>query len=699
MCRPSEPQPLSSLIEENSRRLAAIAATFRPLTGEGGGGARFELPLDEAEGGRLWLPAAMERFPLVARLRRSGSLAAAAASAPKPAQGAYELGERLVRERIRHDFPFWAAAFVRIKRKGGGADVPFVLNRPQRRLVAVLEGMRLAGEPMRLILLKARQWGGSTCVQLYMAWLQLVHRQGLNSLIIAHQGAGSDEIRDMFVRMLRAYPVRLLYPRGVTPDPGVRKMEGVGRSGAIFRVPRRNCKIKIGTAERPDSCRGGDYNLVHLSEVGIWRASDGKKPEDIVRSACGGVLLAPMTLIVLESTANGTGNFFHREYLAASRGESQFRPMFVSWYEIDQYSLPFATETGREAFAARLYENRLDTRQSDRRQSGAYMWRLWERGATLEALHWYEAERMKYSTHAGMASEYPSDDIEAFAHSGLRVFAPEAVERLRRGCRPADRRGVIDAPMRDGFPELSAVEFKDDTTGALQIWETPDPPPAPKVSHRYLTVVDIGGRSSRADWSVITVFDRLFMAEGEPPAVVAQWRGHADLDVVAAEAAKIAAFYENSLLVIESNTVESRSPEVQTDAGALPFVMALLRDHYPNLYMRRRSPEDVRDGVPAKYGFHTNAATKPMVIASLVKAVRDAGYIERDAMALDELLQYEQRPGGSYGAVAGCHDDILMTRAIGLYICFHEMPLPVAGSQKQNRTRREPGLLTESSFF
>ena len=48
-------------------------------------------------------------------------------------------------------------------------------------------------------------------------------------------------------------------------------MERVGRSGAIYRVPSRNCKIKIGTAERPDSCRGGDYNLVHCSEVGIWK--------------------------------------------------------------------------------------------------------------------------------------------------------------------------------------------------------------------------------------------------------------------------------------------------------------------------------------------------------------------------------------------------------------------------------------------
>ncbi|MEB3373026.1 hypothetical protein SFC43_05055 [Bacteroides sp. CR5/BHMF/2] len=122
------------------------------------------------------------------------------------------------------------------------------------------------------------------------------------------------------------------------------KLVGVGKSGSIYRVPQRNCKIKIGTAERPDSCRGGDYNLVHLSEVGIWKATEGKKPEDIVRSACSGILLKPYTMIVYESTANGTGNFFHREYTAAKKGDSQFEAMFVSWFDIEQYTLAFNSD-------------------------------------------------------------------------------------------------------------------------------------------------------------------------------------------------------------------------------------------------------------------------------------------------------------------------------------------------------------------
>lgn len=49
-------------------------------------------------------------------------------------------------------------------------------------------------------------------------------------------------------------------------------------------------------------------------------------------------------MIVYESTANGTGNFFHREYTAAKEGKSQFEAMFVSWFDIEQYTLAFDSD-------------------------------------------------------------------------------------------------------------------------------------------------------------------------------------------------------------------------------------------------------------------------------------------------------------------------------------------------------------------
>lgn len=65
------------------------------------------------------------------------------------------------RLRCRHDFEYWCAECVKIKHKTLGTTVPFVLNRPQRRVLSVMEDDRTAGRPIRIMLLKARQWGGS----------------------------------------------------------------------------------------------------------------------------------------------------------------------------------------------------------------------------------------------------------------------------------------------------------------------------------------------------------------------------------------------------------------------------------------------------------------------------------------------------------------------------------------------------------
>lgn len=670
-------EAIQKIIEENERRNAVVYAKFDPISGEGSIGKRKKVVIDDFPVSVQWLPVEMLRVPLVKQLVECGSIRSFLTdnlNVEYTEEDRLKVIEQFVRIRCRYDFAFWAAVFVYIKRKGGGEDVLFRLSRPQRRFVERLERLRKAGKPIRIVLLKARQWGGSTVSQLYMAWLQLVHKVGLNSLIIAHQGAGSDEIKDMFDRMIKAYPVEMLHKLGEAYDANEPKLVGVGKSGSIYRVPQRNCKIKIGTAERPDSCRGGDYNLVHLSEVGLWKATEGKKPEDIVRSACSGVLYRPYTMIVYESTANGTGNFFQREYDMASKGKSQFEAMFVSWFDIEIYSTPVDDIL---SFAASLYDNRNnDNVASSREESGKYLWWLWEKGATLEAIHWYILERAKYNEHASMASEYPSDDVEAFVHSGTMVFDKYKVEAFKKYCKEPRFVGDVYADADEGKNALKNLRFVEDRQGVLWIWEKPEIDEDEKVTDRYLTVVDVGGRSSKADWSVIVVFDRLFMAEGGRPAVVAQWYGHCDIDLLAWKAAQIAAFYDNSLLVIESNTLETHDKERDVDGDQSQFILNQIKGVYPNLYARKQSEEDILQGLPTKYGFHTNVATKPMVISTLVKVIRENLYVERDARCLDEYLTYEKKPNGAYGAIIGKHDDLLMTRAIGLHICFYEMELP-----------------------
>ena len=683
---------VAKLIALNHARNAEIKAKFNPITGEGSIGERKKIVIEDFPFPVQYIPETMMRVPLVRMLVEAGSIKKFLEeymNTEYSDEDKEKVIEQFVRIRVKHDFAFWAAMYVFIKQKGGGEDVHFRLNRPQRKLIMRFERRRLQGKPIRLILLKARQWGGSTATQIYMAWLQLVHKVGLNSLIVGHVKDASTEVKDMFDKLIKEYPIKMLYEMGEAYNETEPKIVGVGQSGNIHRIPQRNCKIKVGTAEKPNSARGGDYNLVHCTDVGLWVTTDGKTPEQIVRSACSGILLKPYTMIVYESTANGTGNFFQREYDAAKEGKSQFESLFIAWFEIEQYALTLDDEV---KFATWLWENRYnENANSDREESGRYLWWLWEQGATLEAINWYILERSKYTDHGDMASEYPSDDVEAFVHSGARVFDKYHVEKFKKACKAPRWIGDVYADGDDGEEALVNLRFSEDRQGLLWVWAKPDVDGDEEVTDRYLVVVDIGGRGKKSDWSVIVVFDRLNQMEGGKPVVVAQWYGHIDMDRLAWKAAQIAAYYDNAYLVIESNTLETHDKERQVDGDMSGYILNQIKDIYPNLYARKQSDEEIKEQAPKKYGFHTNVATKPKIISTLVKVIRDHLYVERDERCLDEYLCYEKKKNGAFGAITGKHDDLLMTRAIGLHIAFYEMELPtiVVKTKKRMAPRKK----------
>ncbi|MDE5850712.1 MAG: terminase [Muribaculaceae bacterium] len=661
---------IERILEEDVRRSRKMHAPYDPVLGAMSPGTRFAITIPELEPARIYIPTAMQETPEVKALMAGRSLTEAFPGTIENAR------RRWMEMRCRYDFPFWAYKCIKIKNKSGDADLPFLLNAPQRKLIGEFEKMREEGKPIRIVLVKARQWGGSTATQIYMLWIQLMRRTGFNSLIIGQQNSGTEEVIAMAKKALDQYPRHLLESDG---DPMTEKEKvyvSTGLSRTTISIPRRNFRIKAGSAERPDACRGGDYALVHLTEVGLWKKTQGKRPEDIMRAATSGVLLYPETMIVMESTANGVGTFFHREYLAAKRGASLYRLVFVAWHEIEKYSKPVAD---RRAMAEWIVKNRNSSFSEDsRKATGRYIWELWEAGATLDAINWYVSSRAGCESSDEMASEYPSNDLEAFVNSGANVFNRTKALALKETCMPPRFSGELDGLADYGERALEGISFEPDPNGRLKVWDMPAVKGGiPTGMHdRYLTVVDVGGRSMKADWSVIAVFDRIRMLRGGGPSIAAQWRGHCDMDQLAWLAARIARWYGESLLVIESNTLETRDPDRYVDGDQSAFILTQLRDCYPNLYARRQSPEDIIEGRPRKYGFHTNVSTKPMVISNLVRVVREGLYIERDERCIDEYLTYERRPNGSYGALAGKHDDMLMTRAIGLHICLNEMGAP-----------------------
>ena len=530
------------------------------------------------------------------------------------------------RLRCRHDFEFWCVECVRIKDKKTGESIPFELNRPQRRVLSVLEDDRMAGRPIRLILLKARQWGGSTLVQMYMAWIQCCHRRNWYSLICAHLKDTSAAIRGMYSRLLASYPPELWEG---DEAPGFRGYEG---SHNMRLISGRECVVTLASAERPDSVRGGDYAMAHLSEMAYWADSPSRQPDDVIRAVCGGVALVPYSLIAVESTANGVGNYFHSEWLRCRSGEGDKHAVFVPWFEIDLYRYKPPEPV---AFASSLTKDEK---------------RMWCMGLTLDRIYWRRLKRSEYANEQQMRSEYPADDSEAFVTTGAGVFEASDIEVLRGRCVPAPFCGSLEC----GRP----VE---DPAGLLKIWKHPE------TGVRYVVSADIGGTRAESDWSVASV---LAFVPDAWPEVVAQWRGHVPHDCLVTVLADLARYYNHALRVVESNTLETRDALMEDSAE---FIVNRLGRCYSNLY-RRESFDTVTGERSTRIGFHTNRSTKAMLIINLQGLVREGAYVERDNDACNELATYEHGPGGTYGARRGFHDDILMSRAIGLFIGMSQQP-------------------------
>ena len=521
--------------------------------------------------------------------------------------------------RCRHDFEFWCATCCTIKHKTLGMDMKFVLNAPQRRVASMLEADRRAGRPIRLIMLKARQWGGSTLIQTYMAWIQSCHCHNWNSIICSQVKDTSAGIRGMYSKLIENYP-QDLWEGDVAP-----KFKPYERSQSVREIAGRGCRVTISSIENQDAVRGADFAMAHLTETAFWPETPSHSPADLVRAICGSIALVPLTLIVMESTANGVGNYFHREWLRCEAGKGDKRAVFVPWYEIEIYRLK---PSSYEELAASLTP---------------YEQMLWDKfGCDLDQINWYRHKLREYPSHEKMMAEFPTTASEAFTATGNNVFGREKVEALRRDC---------FEPEIGDISEDSAT-FVPDSAGMLKVWEKPVP------GQDYIVAVDVGGRWEKADWSVIAVM-RVGQQESDRE-IVAQWRGHIDHDLLATEAMRIAAYYNEALLVVESNSLES-------GAGNEMYILNRLSDEYRNLY--RRVPGDFAlGGEGMRVGFHTNRATKEMLIAGLIRAVREGLYTERDVMACNELDTYEQSPSGGYAAKAGCHDDILMTRALALHL-------------------------------
>lgn len=650
------------MIEENTRRNREyFREDYNPIKGDSTQEviSRFELTY---AGQTMFLPDTMASNPVVESiLDNTIDLLREDYQATKR-QFEKQVLEGISKDRLEEDFEFWCATCAKIQDKTSKRMIPFILNRGQRRLVKRYETQRLAGKPIRVILVKARQWGGSTVTQIYMLWLQLYHYENWHSAIISQLQPQAVNIRNMLNKVVSNLPK---FHKKAT-------LKTFQQQQLIKHIPERGNIILVNSAEQPDALRSFDFSMIHMSEVALWPDTPTKSGEDIAQSVYATVPDEPGTFIVMESTAKGIGTFFHRQWLAAldnmTNNIDGLYPIFVAWYEIA------------------LYKKKLTVSEEDfiNTMTDYERWQ-WSQGATLEGINWYRwYKQAKNYSDFQMKSEFPTTAEEAFQTKSGKYFTDEMITKLRSGCKPPKFIGEIRANSLKGESALQDIYLLENSglmSEVLKIWIMPNDGidvTRERVINRFVVTVDVGGRSYRSDNSVISVFDRIGMlVPGGPIERAAIWYGHLDPDILAWLAVRIAVFYGNALLVIENNTIDAKfkkeSENYVNEGNHFYTVLDEVSEIYNNLYMREGPPDSATGKPTYKIGWNMNKSTKYQAYDSYTAQIRDDEYIERDNGAADEAQWLQVQSTGQIEAMKGQRDDKQDTTAVGVYIAREQM--------------------------
>ncbi len=300
--------------------------------------------------------------------------------------------ERSIRQRLKDDFDHYAERCLKIRTKSGAVK-PFLLNKAQTYIHRNLEDQRRRTGRVRAILLKGRQQGCSTLVGGRFYWLT-THGFGLRTFILTHEDQATQNLFDMVTRYHENCPAL------VKPMTGAANAKELIFSGL-------DSGYKVGTAGTKGVGRSSTIQFLHASEVAFWPNAD---------THASGILQAVPdaegTEIILESTANGLGNFFHQTWRDAENGKSDYQAIFVPWFWQDEYS----RDPG-EGFALT---------DEERDYSDAY-------GLTLGQMAWRRQKIIDLKDPALFKQEYPATAAESFQLTGHDSFIkPEDVLRARK---------------------------------------------------------------------------------------------------------------------------------------------------------------------------------------------------------------------------------------------------------------------------
>lgn len=613
-----------------------------------------------------------------------------------------------VLERLRHvPLRDYAVRALKIVDKDGELVPLDFTGRPgQIKLAEAIERQKAAGVPVRIVLVKSRQFGGSTAVQgeLNKKATTIPRRK---ILTVAHRLDTAESLFAMGVAMYEHLPANMRPVMGgfINPTRGAKVMHLGEKTGGVFGWP--NSRMSIDTAEETEAGRGLTFTDLHLTEVAYWR--DHRKALGLLNA----VPDRAGTSIFLESTANGR-NWFYERAKAAANGSSEYELIFVGFHEDPDCVRAFRTPEEREAFIDTI--GRPGAAMPDSSEKVGAMaedepWLVEAFGCSPEQLN-YRRSAIVDKCEGKIElfrQEYPATWQEAFIGSGRQVFSVVFTARAAKetegweGRAPEEggpQRGLfvgsepVTRHLSDGevhVPTKVVWTPESDLTGRVewwpgQFWERRDPlwtrwalpeksaeewrqahehglislaemeegiERATRGPGQFIVAGDAAGDTfngvpSQLEEHAFNTLEAIDHWTGEQ---VAEWRGRVDHDIVARHAFLAATFLNLAWLSIERTG----------GYGNVMLDLLQRRYYYPRLY-RERALDDRKQREINRFGWDTNRKTKPQMEGTAQALLREGTHGIKSPALASELQSYikDEKNPAKHEPMTGAFSDLLL---------------------------------------
>ena len=483
---------------------------------------------------------------------------------------------------------------------------------------------------VREIVLKARQQGYSTVIAA-IYFVNTINNPRTYTIVLAHDDFTSKKLLEVVKRFHDNLPEEK------------KKHLGLSNREELF-WDDIDSRYEVATAGSFEAGRGLTPTNIHASEAAFWANA-----EKLVLGMFEGVPDGRGS-IILESTANGIGNYFEEEWRKAMEQDSAYAPTFSPWFAHQEYRLELP-----DGFAASGEEEKLKVRF----------------GLDDEQINW---RRSKIKTQRKkFPQEYPATWQEAFLASGRPYFDLDKLAELAGDLRSVHPLPRVDIP---GDFDVLKIERK-----WLSVWEEP------VEGAQYAIGADTAeGLVKFTTGTTDGDYDSADVIRCDTGEQVAHLHGKWGTDRYGILLAQLGWWYNTALLAVERNnhgtaTLDSirrcgYPDQIQSKWGGLFYQEPAGARHHGKAIHQKT----------LKAGWFTSAQSKVFALDSLATAFDDDAITINNPGTVGEMMAFVHLVGGKAGGEGSNNDDRVLSLSITTAIMSTKRrAIPVVTTPSQTR--------------